>query len=535
MDQVASIPVPDRRPLRQCLARWAYEQRALFARLAVASVVSVLLSLAVPRVSQVVFDTALPNGAPRLMLVAAVATFVVSLHVAWISWLSGVMSIDLGIALERQSMLRVVRALVYTSSEQRKLWNAGWMMTTLNGAGSSAQRFASSCTTVLAQALACVGYLASLAGYSVAATALVITLNLALALTGMACIKFEDNHVRRSLESSSAQQQYLHMLLSRLASLRGLFATERLASRWSSQVQQTAEAQLASGRVGILMSTVDSVGGRMLSQGLTLWATYQCFERTITLGEMMFLLTSAAGLSATLTGLVNGFLGFRGLGPYTSRVDELVSVARVPVTDDEPAHVPLTLDDRIRVENVSFRYGQQDRWILRNHDWEVKRGDVIHLRSPSGSGKSTLLRLIAGMMPPLAGNITVFGLPAAEARKQVLYVPQSCDLFETSIRENLELFSGGATRETILAVSELTGLSSMLRTLPMGEETCVAAQGQNLSSGQRQLIILTAAFASSRSILLLDESTGQIDARTRGLCRWEELTRGRTVIRVEHA
>lgn len=533
MDQLASVSGPDKRPLRQCLARWAYDQRALFVRLGFASVISILLALAIPRTSQIVFDTALPNGSPRLMLVAAVAAFVVALHMAWISWLQGIISIDLGIALERHSMLRVVRALVYTSAEQRKHWNAGWMMTTLSGAGTAAQRYASSSAAVLSQALACIGYLVSLAGYSVPATALVIGLNIALALIGLNLVKFEENNVRRALESSSAQQQYLLLLLSRLASLRGLFATERLASRWSFQIQHTAELQLASGRVGIVMNTVDSVGGRLLSQGLTLWATYQCFERTLTLGEMMFLLTSAAGLSATLTGLVNGFIGFRGLRPYASRVDELVNAAQPPVESGE-SDAPLMLDERIVLDKVSFRYGASERWILKDHHWEIKRGDVIHLRSPSGSGKSTMLRLIAGLMPAVTGKITVFGLSPAEARKQVLYVPQSCDLFETSIRENLELFSG-ATREEILRVSALTGLSHMLQRLPMGEETRVAAQGQNLSSGQRQLILLTAAFASSRPVLLLDESTGQIDAHTRSLCRWDELTRGRTVIRVEHA
>jgi ATP-binding cassette subfamily B protein len=74
----------------------------------------------------------------------------------------------------------------------------------------------------------------------------------------------------------------------------------------------------------------------------------------------------------------------------------------------------------------------------------------------------------------------------------------------------------------------------MLQSLPMGEETRVAAQGQNLSSGQRQLILLTAAFASNREVLLLDEATGQIDAQTRGRFDRAALTQRRTVIRVEH-
>jgi ABC-type bacteriocin/lantibiotic exporter with double-glycine peptidase domain len=158
----------------------------------------------------------------------------------------------------------------------------------------------------------------------------------------------------------------------------------------------------------------------------------------------------------------------------------------------------------------------------------------VHLSSPSGSGKSTLLRLIAGLLSPSQGGVTVFGLKAEDVGELVLYVPQSCELFETSIYENLALFSG-AERQEIERVSRLTGLSRMLSKLPMGEETLVSAQGQNLSSGQRQLVLLTAAFASSRSVLLLDESTSQIDAETRKLCQWDQLVAGRTVIRVEHA
>jgi ABC-type bacteriocin/lantibiotic exporter with double-glycine peptidase domain len=526
-----SDPCFDKRSLLRCLSQWAYEERALVIRITIASLFSAGLALTTPRVSQIVFDTALPNGSSRLMLVAALGLLFLTLHVCWIGWLQAMMSIDLAVVLERKASTRVVRALVYSNAEQRRQRNAGWMMTTLGGAGTAARRFAGSTAAVLVEGVSCIAYLVSLAAYSPAAAALVVGLNVAISFAGVSSIKFEEGHVRRSLESSSAQQQYLHLLLSRLASLRGLFATERLASRWSSQVRESFEAQLSLGRLGIVMGTVEGAGSRLLSTGITLWATYRCFERTISLGEMMFLLTAAGGLSATLAGLVRGVLGFRGLEPYARRVDELVACAAPRA---EPAETPLSLDPRIRVDGVWFRYGAQDRWILQNHRWEVKRGDVIHLRSPSGSGKSTLLRLIAGMLEPSQRKVSVFGLSAAEARGQVLYVPQSCELFETSIRENLELFSG-APRAELLRVAELTGLARVLRQLPMGEETRVAAQGQNLSSGQRQLVLLTAAFASSRPVLLLDESTGQIDARTRSLCQWDELTRGRTVIRVEHA
>jgi len=144
------------------------------------------------------------------------------------------------------------------------------------------------------------------------------------------------------------------------------------------------------------------------------------------------------------------------------------------------------------------------------------------------------LRLLAGLLPPSRGRVSIFGIDARSARHLVLYVPQHCNLLEASIGENLRLLSG-ASQDEIERVAELTGLSELLASLPMGVETPVAARGQNLSSGQRQLIILTAAFASDRPVLLLDESLSQIDARSRRRMNWPALIENRTVVAVEHA
>lgn len=150
-----------------------------------------------------------------------------------------------------------------------------------------------------------------------------------------------------------------------------------------------------------------------------------------------------------------------------------------------------------------------------------------------GVARAVVLGVVLLVASSLDGLDLRFDSHRARARNLVLYVPQHCKLFETSIRENLELLSG-ASRAELARVAALTGLSRMLARLPMRDETLVAAQGQNLSSGQRQLIVLTAAFASSRPVLLLDEATNQIDAETRAAFAWPELLDGRTVISVEH-
>ncbi len=533
----SAIPSLDNRPLRRCISSWMWLRRDQLTRIAIVSILNMALGLTLPYVSRVVFDQALPDASPQLMIAIACGVVFIGAHCAWAAWLRGALNIHLDVEIEREALSRAVWAMVNSSASQRKDKNAGWMMTTLAGAGDAVHACTGAFTAVLSQGTLCLGYCVSLALYSAPAALVVVLVNVCLASVGLILVRFESGFLQKLLASSSAQQQLLHLLLSHLASLRGLFATEEAARRWSEKLLVSTNDQRKRAEVGVKLSTVEGVGLQALGTGLTIWAVFQCFSQRLTLGEMLFLTATAGGLSSALGGVIRTTLGLRALGPYASRVDDLVrgSTQAANLRRDRLAQPAApALRDELGIEGLWFRYGPAERWLYENYSWSVARGSVTLLQSPSGSGKSTLLRMLAGLIVPGKGKVTIFGVPAVAARERVLYLPQSCELFETSIRENLELLSS-ASRARIREVSRLTGLDGMLAGFPMGEETLISAQGQNLSSGQRQMILLTAAFASDREVLLLDESTSQIDARTRAAFRWDVLTSGRTVVRVEHA
>ncbi|HEY6880986.1 MAG TPA: ATP-binding cassette domain-containing protein, partial [Polyangiales bacterium] len=129
-------------------------------------------------------------------------------------------------------------------------------------------------------------------------------------------------------------------------------------------------------------------------------------------------------------------------------------------------------------------------------------------------GKSTILRLIAGLYTPERGSVRVFGRTPRKVAREVAYLPQVAHLFEGSIRQNLSLLSDASAEKLELA-AEQSGLAAFVATLPMGYETILPAGGSTLSGGQRQLIMWTAAMASGRRLLLLDESLSQVDRVTR--------------------
>lgn len=507
-----------------------WRERSLLLRIASSAVLGALIGLALPYTSRVAIDSALPDASPRLLVAIALSVLLLIAHQAWSQWVQGSARIALAAAVEKSVLKQALGALLRTDFARLEECDSGWAMTTLRGASSAVARYVDSIATLLTQSAFGLAYFAVLAEASAVAAGFVVLANAVLALGCLVLARIEASHMRAQLDHGAAEQQFMHGLLLGLASLRASFATERLSAEWGAKVDKANRAALQVARTGALQSILVNVGGQALATGLMVWAVYQCFEAQLSVGGMIFLIATSGGLSSAMMALAGVVMGFEALRPQFERVDELLAMAPVPAPDTA---APITNDSGIIVNGVWFRYSEGSRWVVENHCRVIRPGEVVHLRTPSGSGKSTLLRLIAGLLVPTQGKVTVFGVDAVRARELVLYVPQHCGLFEASIRENLELLSG-ATRAEIARVAQLTGLARMLEQFPMGEETLVAAQGQNLSSGQRQLIVLTAAFASSRPVLLLDEATSQIDAETRGKLPWEALIGGRTVVRVEH-
>jgi len=505
------------------------EERALLGKLGALALVGALLGLGLPQLSRMAIDEALPTTSPRMLLVLSVCAVLVGAHQAWAGWMQDNTATALGARVEKGSLDTLFGALLASDYGLLRKRDAGWMGDTLGGASGVVHGYVSTFVTLVTQGFFALSYLALLLSSSPLATAFVALASLGIAALSWLFVRWEAGLARVALDASSRQQEILNGLVSSLASLRGLFCTERLGGRWRDSLRISTLASTERVRAATLRGLVVGGVSRALSVAVMAWAIYRSVSAELGIGEMILLTSVAAGLSGSLLALSGAWLGYRALQPQFERMNELLAAA--PSTTERL--LPQPTEETLVLEDVWFRYDEDGRWILREHEWRIEKHSFTQLDSPSGSGKSTLLRLLAGLLPPSRGSARIFGIDARDARHLVLYVPQHCNLLEASIGENLRLLSGASDAE-IQRVAQLTGLAELLRELPMGVETPVAARGQNLSSGQRQLVVLTAAFASARPILLLDESMSQIDAGTRRRMAWKALIEGRTVVAVEH-
>lgn len=186
---------------------------------------------------------------------------------------------------------------------------------------------------------------------------------------------------------------------------------------------------------------------------------------------------------------------------------------------DEPSMALWGPGSTLDLEDVSVARDGDAPPVLRGVSLSVRGPRVIGLVGPSGAGKSTLAMLLAGFLPPTGGRVLIDGGELASLcceawRRQVLYIPQSPHVFPTTLRENLALYSPGASDAQVGDAVAAMGLTSLVAQLG-GLDAQVGEGGADLSGGQAQRIALARALLDpGRRILVLDEPTAHLDIET---------------------
>lgn len=202
----------------------------------------------------------------------------------------------------------------------------------------------------------------------------------------------------------------------------------------------------------------------------------------------------------------------------------------------------IKLKGEIKFDHVSFSYPSRiDFPVLKELDFHIAAGEKIALVGQSGSGKSTIINLLMRFYPVSVGSIMVDSAPLhayslTQYRHNIGIVPQEVILFGGTIQENIAYGKPHATLEEIRTAAQKANALEFIESFPEGFSTMVGERGVKLSGGQRQRIAIARAILKDPSILILDEATSSLDAKSEVLVQQalEKLMEGRTTIVIAH-
>lgn len=228
----------------------------------------------------------------------------------------------------------------------------------------------------------------------------------------------------------------------------------------------------------------------------------------------------------------------RALSAATRIFDVLDSES--PIRDRPNAvHLP-RVSGRVHFQDVHFQY-RPGAQVLRGFDLDVPSGRSVALLGAPGSGKTTIAALIPRFYDVTSGAVSIDGIDVRNAtlhslRKNVGMVQQDVFLFTDTIANNIAYGRPDASREDVIAAAKVAQLHDHIQSLPDGYETILGERGVSLSGGQRQRLSIARAVLLDPPILILDDSTSSVDAKTENEIRkaMSSVMRGRTTFIIAH-
>lgn len=249
-------------------------------------------------------------------------------------------------------------------------------------------------------------------------------------------------------------------------------------------------------------------------------------------GAAMYILGTLEPAVRCLVGVV-GTWG-RQLAVVLYRIDETSAVPSAGPR--RVGRVPTAFD--LHVSRLGFAYGPDAEPVIRDLTLDVPFGTHLAVVGQSGIGKSTLAALLAGLVAPGSGVVTLGGIPVDDIpadvlRRCIAVVPQQAYVFTGTLRENLVWLRPEATDPAIDAAVDALGLRPLVERVG-GYDTPLGAGGPALSSGERQLIAIARVFLSGAPVVVLDEATCHLDAELEARTELALAATGRTLIVIAH-
>ncbi|WP_082611103.1 ABC transporter ATP-binding protein [Lysobacter sp. Root916] len=293
---------------------------------------------------------------------------------------------------------------------------------------------------------------------------------------------------------------------------------------------------------GTLLAALGTLG-YYVAYAYIAWRTV---KGDFSIGDLTFLAGSFRRLRQLLEGLLVGFSQVAGQALYLDDLFSFFEIEPEIVSPADPLPVPRPIARGFAFENVGFRYPDAERWALRGLNFELRAGEVLALVGENGAGKTTLVKLLARLYDPDEGRILLDGRDLREydldeLRANIGVIFQDFVRYHLTAGENIGVGQIDAMHdeERIRNAARRAMADQVIESLPQGYDQQIGRRfktGVDLSGGQWQKIAIARAYMRDAQVMILDEPTAALDARSEFevFQRFKELSDDRTAVLISH-
>ena len=296
---------------------------------------------------------------------------------------------------------------------------------------------------------------------------------------------------------------------------------------------------------GLALQQYQQLGALFFSQATNILITFLVARAVVsgemTLGMMMSVSYIIGQLSAPIEQWIDFVRAFQDAKISLERLGEIHGQPDEEQGDDGRVR-ELPSDRSLQLDGVCFSYDGSDReYVLEDIRLTIPQNRVTAIVGASGSGKTTLLKLLLGFYRPNRGEVKVGNTPIDRLnphvwREKTGAVMQEGFLFSDTIAHNIAPGTENIDRDRLQLAARTANLEEFIERLPLGYNTRVGMEGNGVSQGQRQRLLIARAVYKDPDFLFLDEATNALDARNEReiMERLHTFYRGRTVVVVAH-
>ena len=254
----------------------------------------------------------------------------------------------------------------------------------------------------------------------------------------------------------------------------------------------------------------------ILQQSILFILLWLIFRSVLSAGELVSTQVILNTIFGPLQQLGGFILQYREAEASLQTFDQLM---QQPSEQRPEEPVDIGLLERLRFDDVVFRYPDAAENAIDHLSFSAELGDTIAFVGPSGSGKSTLVKLLVGLYRPLSGVISIDDVPVNElrynrVRRQIGFVTQDPQLFSGTVRENLLFVKQDATDEEMYEALRKAAAMPIIERTGQGLETRLGEGGTRVSGGERQRLSIARALLRNPRLFIFDEATSALDSIT---------------------